>query len=238
MHKKVRILIETAVLIAILLILVLTALKTVNYAFLSMVFVIIMLVPFFLSFERKRPSAREIVPIAVLSATAALGRVIFAPFPSFKPTSAIVIITGIAFGPQAGFVTGAAAALVSNFFFGQGPFTPWQMFSWGIMGFAAGILSNAGFLKSKLSICIFGFLASFIYGWIMDTWQIIAYLSEINLKSVLMTFAASLYFDAVHAVSTVIFLFILSKTWINILERVKVKYGLMEASSVDKNNAL
>lgn len=198
-----------------------------SYALTSFIFIILMLVPFFFSFESRRPQARELVPIAVLAVIAALGRVAFAPFPNVKPTTAVVIITGIAFGPEAGFITGATAALTSNIFFGQGPFTPWQMFAWGIIGFFAGLFSKNG-LRSRVSICVFGFVSAFIYGWIMDLWQVLGFVRPINASSVFLTFAASAYFDLVHAVSTVVFLLILAKPWLKVLTRVKLKYGLME----------
>lgn len=199
-----------------------------NYAITSFIFIILMLVPFFYSFESRRPKARELVPIAVLAAVAALGRIIFAPFPNVKPTSAVVIISGIAFGPEAGFITGAVAALTSNIFFGQGPFTPWQMFAWGIMGFCSGVLGKHGLLKNPFVICGFGFIWGFLYGWIMDLWQILGFLNPITLKSFLLTYAASFYFDLTHAVSTAAFLVLIAKPWLKILTRVKVKYGLMK----------
>lgn len=196
-----------------------------NYALTSIIFIILMLIPFFMSFENRRPQARELVPIAILSTTAALGRVAFAAIPDVKPTSAIVIITGLSFGPQAGFITGATAALASNIFFGQGPYTPWQMFAWGMMGFLSGLLGKL--LKGRVPICIFGFLCSFLYGWIMDMWQVLGFVNPINFKSVFLTFAASFYFDLTHALSTTAFLLLLAKPWTKILTRVKTKYGLM-----------
>jgi energy-coupling factor transport system substrate-specific component len=199
-----------------------------SYALTSFIFIILMLVPFYFSFETRRPQARELVPIAVLAAVAALGRVAFAPFPSVKPTSAVVIIAGIAFGPQAGFITGATAALASNIFFGQGAFTPWQMFAWGIMGFCAGISANSGLLRGRVSVCVFGFAWAFLYGWIMDLWQVLGFVSPINAESVFLTYAASFYLDLTHAVSTAVFLLLLAKPWLKILSRVKTKYGLIE----------
>lgn len=199
-----------------------------SYALTSFIFIVLMLIPFYYSFESRRPQARELVPIAVLAAIAALGRVAFAPFPYVKPTSAIVIIAGIAFGPQAGFITGATAALASNIFFGQGPFTPWQMFAWGVMGFCAGVFANMEFLRGRVSICIFGFVWAFLYGWIMDLWQVLGFVNPINVKSVLLTYAASFYFDLTHAVATTVFLLLLAKPWLKILMRVKAKYGLMK----------
>ena len=203
-----------------------------NYAVTSFVFIILMLVPFFFSFEKRRPQARELVPIAVLAAIASLGRVAFAPFQFVKPTSAVVIITGIAFGPQAGFITGAVAALTSNIFFGQGPFTPWQMFSWGIMGFCAGAAAKHGLLRGRSSICIFGFVWGFFFGWIMDLWQVLGYVNPITPKSFLLTYMASAVYDLIHAVSNAVFLFLIAKPWIKILDRVKTKYGLMKQDSM------
>ena len=92
------------------------------------------MLPFFLVFENRRPQAREVVVIAVMAALAVAGRAAFFMLPQFKPTAAIVIIAGVGLGAEAGFLTGALAGFVSNFFFGQGPWTPWQMFAFGIPG--------------------------------------------------------------------------------------------------------
>ena len=104
---------------------------------LGLLFLAISAVPFLLVFERRRPQARELVPIAVMSALAVVGRTVFSivPLPNFKPCSAIIMITAIVFGPETGFLTGALTAFVSNFIFGQGPWTPWQMFTWGLLRF-------------------------------------------------------------------------------------------------------
>lgn len=224
--------IKLGVLGALILLLIFTAVKSSgSYALTSFIFIILILVPFFYPFESRKPKARELVPIAVLAAVAAIGRIIFAPFPNVKPTSAVVIVSGIAFGPEAGFITGAVAALTSNIFFGQGPFTPWQMFAWGIMGFCAGVLGKRGLLKNQFVICGFGFVWGFLYGWIMDLWQVLGFLSPITLKGFLLTYAASFYFDLTHAVSTAVFLILIAKPWLKILMRVKLKYGLMKAES-------
>ena len=106
-----------------------------------------------------------------MAAIAAVGRAAFAFAPHFKPTSAIIIITAMVFGPEAGFLTGAIAALASNLFFGQGPWTPWQMFAWGLIGFLAGLLSKAGLLKKKWQLVVFGIACGYIYGWILNIWN-------------------------------------------------------------------
>lgn len=118
---------------------------------LGLLFLLASAIPFILVFDKRRPQARELVPIAVMAAIAVVGRTVFEiiPLPNFKPCSAIIIITAVAFGPEAGFLTGALTAFVSNFIFGQGPWTPWQMFTWGLVGFLAGILQNAGVFKGR-----------------------------------------------------------------------------------------
>jgi len=197
-----------------------------GYALPSFAFIILSMLPFLLRFENRLPKPRELVPIAVLAAAAALGRVIFAALPNIKPTSAIVIVAGMAFGPEAGFMTGATAALASNMFFGQGPYTPWQMFAWGAMGFAAGLLRNK--LSSRPAVCAFGFAWGFLFGWIMDIWMLVGFLGEFSLKSALLVFSSSFYFDLTHAVSNVVFLLAIAGPFIKILGRVKIKYGLID----------
>lgn len=119
---------------------------------LAVIFLAVSFVPFFLVFGKK-PQARELVPIAVMAALGVVGRTVFSiiPLPNFKPVSAIVIMTGVVFGPETGFLTGALTGFVSNFIFGQGPWTPWQMFSWGMIGFLAGLLECAGAFRSRAS---------------------------------------------------------------------------------------
>lgn len=112
-------------------------------ALLTLVVVLASMGIFFASYEASRPRLRDIMPTVVLAALAAAGRILFAPIPDFKPVSAIAIIAGVAFGRKSGFMVGALAALASNFFFGQGPWTPWQMYAWGLVGYGAGLLAMA-----------------------------------------------------------------------------------------------
>ena len=137
-----------------------------KYLLVSLVIVIYSMIPFFLTFESRKPQARELLIIAVLTAIAVAGRAAFFMVPSFKPVMAFVIISAVCFGAESGFLVGALSMLVSNMLFGQGPWTPWQMFSMGIIGFLAGILFQKGWLKARrVSLCIFGFWSAlFIYG--------------------------------------------------------------------------
>lgn len=199
-----------------------------NYALISIVFVMLAMIPFFMIYEMKKPQAREWIPLAVMAAIAAVGRVAFAPIPHFKPTSAIIIITSVVFGPEAGFLTGAVSAISSNIFFGQGPWTPWQMFCWGAIGFGAGYLSKKNILNKKWKLCVYGALSGFFFGWVMNIWAATGFINQFSWKAFFALYISSFWLDFTHAAATVIFLYILSDSWIAKLERVKTKYGLVE----------
>lgn len=200
-----------------------------KYYFISTLIVIYSLIPFFLSFEGRKPQAREIIIVAVLTAIAVAGRAAFFMIPQFKPVTAIIIIAGVSFGAEAGFLVGAMTALVSNFFFGMGPFTPWQMFCLGLIGFLAGMLAKKGYLKkTKPGLCIFGGLSAFfLYGIIMDFSSVIMLTQEITKETAAATFAAGFAFNLMHSAATVFFLFIFARPMIDKIERIKIKYGLM-----------
>ena len=180
-------------------------------------------------FENRKPQARELVIIAVLSAIAVAGRGAFFMLPQFKPVIAIVIIAGACFGAESGFLVGAIAGFLSNLFFGQGPWTPWQMFCFGIIGFLSGILYKKGILKNtRLSLCIFGGLSTFfIYGGIINISSLLIFMPRFSWKALLATYVSGFWFDIVHTAATVFFLYIISQPMIEKLERVKTKYGLM-----------
>lgn len=181
-------------------------------------------------FERRKPQARELIIISVLSAIAVAGRAAFFMLPQFKPVVAIVIISGICFGAESGFLVGAITGLVSNFFFGQGPWTPWQMFSFGIIGFLAGILFRKGLLpKKKIPLCIFGGLSALIiYGGIVNFGSLMIAVPEFSWKALFAVYLTGFWFDLIHAVATIIFLFLIAEPMIEKLDRIKVKYGMME----------
>lgn len=188
------------------------------------------MIPFAMIFEKRKPQARELVLIAVLTAIAVAGRGAFFMLPQFKPVVAIVIITGVSLGPESGFLVGALTGFVSNFFFGQGPWTPWQMFCFGIIGFLAGILFQKGILKkTRLSLCVYGGLSTFfIYGGIIDIGSLLMFTSKFSWKALLATYISGFWFNIVHAIATVFFLYILSQPMLEKLDRIKIKYGLMQ----------
>ena len=142
------------------------------------------LVPFLLAFENRKPQARELVVIAVLSALAVAARVVI-PIPNFKAIFAIIMLSGIAFGPETGFLVGAISAFASNFFYGQGPYTPWQMFAYGAGGLLAGFLFAKGRLPRKPVVMgVFGFLTTLLLvGPLLDTCSVFLELSVINVRT-------------------------------------------------------
>ena len=186
------------------------------------------MVPFFIIFERKNPRPRDLVTIAVMSALGALGRALFAAVPSFKPTSAIVIITGMQFGPLAGFMTGTLSALASNMFLGQGPWTVWQMFAWGMIGFFSGILEKKGFFKKRIFLYLYGAVTGVGFGWFLNLQYLTGYSGFFTFSGFIFSCISSLSMDITHGISTVIFLAVLEKPWGKKLHRIKIKYGIME----------
>ena len=158
-----------------------------KYMLISMGIVILSFIPFAAMFEGKKPRAREITVTAVMIAIAVVSRAAFFMLPQFKPMTAVVIISGIALGGETGFVVGAMSAFVSNMLVGQGPWTPWQMFALGIIGFISGLIfTEQNFQKKKLIVGIYGFLAAFlIYGFIVDTSTIVMTVYRLNFQAVL-----------------------------------------------------
>ena len=141
--------------------------------------------------RQRRPRARELVVIAVMTALGVAGRAAFYMLPQFKPIAATVIITGVSLGCEAGFITGALTAFVSNMFFGQGPWTPWQMFALGLLGFISGLVFRKD-IRTKTQralLCLYGALSTFfIYGGIMDSAYVLMAGSEPTLAALLAAF--------------------------------------------------
>lgn len=185
------------------------------------------MIPFFARFEVRKISSREIVILAILAAIAAVSRVPFAPLPSVQPTSFVIIITGLVFGAESGFIVGAVAAIVSNIFLGQGPWTPWQMYAWGMIGMAAGLFRNTWWMKQMWGKLLFGFVWGYLFGWFMNLWIIVSAIENFTWEFFISIYVASIYFDLAHALSNVFFLLVFSSSWIRILQRFKRKYGLL-----------
>ena len=189
------------------------------------------MLPFFLVFESRKPKARELVTVAVLCAIGVAGRSAFFMLPQFKPVLALVIISGVAFGGETGFLVGAVTMLTTNLLFSQGPWTPWQMFSMGSIGFLAGVLFRKGLLRrSRGSLAAFGaFSAVILYGGIMNPASALMYSSQSLSWTLLKAYYISgLPMDLIHAAATVLFLLLAAEPMLEKLDRIKTKYGLVE----------
>lgn len=165
--------------------------------------------------------SRRMVLVAVMTALCVVGR--FIPF--FKPVAALTTITAIYLGGKAGFLVGALSALLSNFYFGQGPWTPFQMLAWGCIGLLAGVF-NQPLKNSKIFLCLFGVLAGITYSLTMDIWTVLWYDGTFNPQLYMTAIVTAAPHTILYAVSNFIFLWLMAKPFGEKLERIKVKYGI------------
>ena len=155
-----------------------------------------------------------------------------APFPTLKPVSAIAIIAGATLGRRNGFMVGALAALTSNFFFGQGMWTPWQMYAWGLVGYIGGALAHAGAFGRAdgtvrmPALLAYGFASGLLYGVVINAYDIIGFVQPLTWAGAIARLATAVPFDITHGLATCVFLAALYKPWCRRINRVVVKYGL------------
>ena len=187
-----------------------------------------LMIPFFMAFEGRKPQARELVIIAVLSAIAIVGRVAI-PIPSFKAIFGVIMLAGIAFGPETGFMVGAIAALGSNFFCGQGAYTPWQMFSYGAAGMLSGFVFGKGRLPRKPWLMgLFGFATVvLVVGPILDSMSLYLGFAKLNRDVLRFVFLPGLAHNCPNALCTAVVMLIFGKPFLGILNRIQVKYGML-----------
>lgn len=188
------------------------------------------MLPFFARFEARRPQARELALVATMAALAAASRVAFALVPWVKPIMGVIMVAGAAFGAETGFLVGALAALISNFFFSQGPWTPWQMMAYGVGGLLAGLVfrGRPGWCR-PVPLAFFGFASVLlVVGPLLDASTLFTTASVLTWPYVLAVFAAGLPANATLAVATGVTLLLVGRPLLAKLERLRVKYGLLE----------
>ena len=195
------------------------------YAWITVACVILALILFYASFDKKIVGTRRMVIIAVMTALSVIGRAVFSMIPAFKPITSIVIITAIWIGPESGFLVGSLTAVISNFQFGQGPWTPFQMFAWGMIGLIAGYLGDP-LRRSRVALAVYGAFAGIAYSMIMDIWTVLWYGEGFNWSLYLAALATALPYTIGYAVSNVVFLLVLGRPFGEKLQRVKIKYGV------------
>ncbi|MBR4859599.1 MAG: ECF transporter S component [Clostridia bacterium] len=203
-----------------------------GYYITGVLIIIELSVPFFMAFEKRRPQARELVVLAVMIALAVIGRVAI-PIPHFKAAFAIIMLTGIAFGPETGFIAGAITAFASNFFYGQGAYMPWQMMAYG----AGGMLAGFVFIRNKIPkkpwiMAVIGFLSVvFWIGPLLDTSHIFIMMPEINISTVTASLASGFPVNVSQGICTALMMLLFGKPLLEKLDRVKMKYGMTEGEN-------
>ena len=196
-----------------------------SYLALSLGIALISILFLFFAFDRKQMSAARLVIISSLTALSIVGRILFAPFPGVKPVTAFVILTAIWFGPESGYLCGALSALISNFYFGQGPWTPFQMAVWGMIGFLAGLI-GASLKKNRILLSLYGAFSGVVFSLLMDVWTVLWADGFFHPARYLTAVAAALPYTAAYAVSNVVFLLILTPVVGKALDRLKKKYRI------------
>lgn len=204
-----------------------------KYAFISIVGALFTLILFFCGFSvkkgmypahnshiQKRIASRRLVLVSILTALTSIGRLI----PFFKPIAAITTLTAIYLGGEAGFFVGAMSALISNFLFGQGPWTPFQMLAWGLIGYFAGWLSPM-FRKSRTALFLYGALSGVFFSLVMDVWTVL-WGGGFSLSLYIAAIITAVPHTILYAVSNVLFLLWFHKPFCEKLTRIQQKYGI------------
>ena len=201
------------------------------YLYASLIILALILIPFYISFEKDRPYARQIVLVSVMTALAVASRAAFFWVPQFKPIIAVIIISGAGLGAQSGFVVGSMSAFVSNFLFGQGPWTPFQMTAWGLIGMLAGLLfcreSSSSDSIKVAPLMIYGAVSCFLlHGAITDIWTVLSVSDRPTAGQFITVYSAGLIPDLILAAATVLFLGAAARPMLKKINRVKMKYGI------------
>lgn len=198
-----------------------TVFKGKQYLFISALVAVCALLLFAAGFEKKKTGSRRLVLVSAMTALCIVGR--FIPF--FKPITALTIITAVYLGAESGFLVGSLSALLSNFYFGQGPWTAFQMLAWGMIGLIAGYLASP-LKKTRALLLIYGALSGILFSFIMDVWSVLWYAGELNLTLYTAGLLTALPHTALYTVSNLVFLWFLAKPFGEKLQRVKIKYSV------------
>ena len=215
-----------SVLIVALLITFVFFLRGTNYLLTSMLIAVFSCLPFYYKYEQRKPDAREIIVVAVICAIAVVSRILFAFIPGFSPIVAIIIVAGATLGKETGFMCGSLSALLSNMFFGQGPWSVYQMLLWGIIGYLAGVMNKKHWLDNLFFRCLFAIICGIMFSFFIDF--LTALSSGYTNAKFAALLVAALPFMVYYALSNLIFILFLYKPFVKKLERVKLKYGLVD----------
>lgn len=192
-----------------------------NISIIITLFVFCIIILSYFYFEKSSRGTKEIALIATLSTFAAVSRAVFAALPNIKPTTFLVALSGYVFGPYEGFLIGSTTGFLSNIFLGQGPWTPWQMFSWGLVGAISGLIGKS---NKKISAEVFSMICFFyglLFDWIMNLWHVLGFVKPLNLHTIALAYASGITFDILHAVSSFMFCLVFYNSFLRVLMRFK-----------------
>jgi energy-coupling factor transport system substrate-specific component len=175
-------------------------------------------------YERSRPPSQVVALVAALAALAIAGRIAFAAFPNVKPTTDIVVFAGYALGGAPGFAVGALAALVSNFWFGQGPWTPWQMAGWGFCGIFGAALALGGRNISRLGLAAACGFAGVVYGALLNFSLMATYGGDLSLERFGVLQARAIPFDLAHVAANVALALVAGPAMVRMLGRFRERF--------------
>ena len=176
---------------------------------------------FLAGFEQKRIGSRRLIITSVFVALSVVGRFL----PLFKPVTALTMTAGIYLGRESGFAAGAFSALISDFYFGFGPWTPFQMLTWGLIGYIAGVLGES-LKRSTVRQLVFGVISGLLFSALMDVWATLDFTGGFTAQTYLAALVNSLPFTALYAVSNAVFILLMSRPFGEKLTRIKIKYGI------------
>lgn len=204
------------------------------YVAASFIVVLCASIPFFIRFEQRRPQARELALLAVLCALAVASRAAFVWVPHFKPMAGIIMIAGMALGPSSGFMVGSMAALVSNFIFGQGPWTPWQMLAFGLCGLVFGLIGrrvvrpgvHLGWGVRVALAVVGGLFIVLVAGPVLDTSSLFLMVSRLTPEAAAAVYLAGFPVNCSHGIATAVTLLLLADPLLSRLSRLGKKYGM------------
>jgi len=196
-------------------------LKGEYYLPVAMIGAVLSMILFASGFEKKKTGTRRMVIVSIMTALCFIGRFL----PILKPMIALTVITAIYLGSEAGFLTGALTAILSNFYFGQGPWTIFQMLAWGMIGYIAGIFAES-LKKNKLILIFYGIIAGIFYSFSMDIWTVLWYAKGFDWNLYGSALITAIPYTISYVISDIIFLILLTPVFGEKLERISIKYGI------------
>lgn len=198
----------------------------VNWGLAILILSFLAIVAFLFKFEEHSTNSKQIAVISMLGTLSSVSRVLFSAVPGIQPSTYIIICSGYVFGPTAGFMVAFITVMVSNIFLGHGPWTFFQMIMWGVVGVSSGFVRKLGFNFSKKKLIAFGVFWGYLFGCMMNLWYWIAFIYPLTVKTFMVVQINSLWFDTLHATGNAVFLGILGKKTIIILDRFRKRFDI------------